>query len=116
MYYVDVQDTGLLHVAGAILPDVKGQRIFSFGEPMNWNKVLAILRKQNPERKFQEDYHGDEYPLFIKPRDRAEELLRRFGRPGWTPLEESIANNTVDLKDDDANASVKTAAAFENLS
>ncbi|KAF6807413.1 aldehyde reductase II [Colletotrichum sojae] len=115
MYYVDVQDTGLLHVAGAVLPDVEGERIFGFAEPYNWNKVLGILRKQNPDRKFHDDYHSDEYPLFIKPRDRAEELLRRFGRPGWTPMEESIANNTADLKDDEAAASVKTAAAFENL-
>ncbi|KAF9873928.1 aldehyde reductase [Colletotrichum karsti] len=95
--FIDVQDDGLLHVAAAVLPDVKQERIFGFAQPFNYDQILDILREQNPGRTFHENYSGDEYPFVIKPRDRAEELLRRFGRLGWTSLEDSIRKNTEDL-------------------
>ncbi|OAA66939.1 NAD dependent epimerase/dehydratase [Niveomyces insectorum RCEF 264] len=97
-YFIDVEDTGRLHVAAAILPDVKSERIFGFAEPINWDKVLAVLRKQNPGHKFAENFAGAPYASEIKPRDRAEQLLREIGRPGWTSLEDSILNNTEDLR------------------
>ncbi|KAH6687197.1 hypothetical protein F5X68DRAFT_117783, partial [Plectosphaerella plurivora] len=49
-YGVDVQDAGLLHVAAAILPDVKSERVFGFAQPFCWDDVLEILRKQCPDR------------------------------------------------------------------
>lgn len=97
-YFIDVQDTGVLHVAAAVLPDVKSERIFGFAEPINWDKVLDILRKQNPEHKFTKNFAGATYPSEIKPRARAEQLLREMGRPGWTSLENSLLQNTEDLR------------------
>ncbi|WQF84480.1 Putative NAD-dependent epimerase/dehydratase, NAD(P)-binding domain superfamily [Colletotrichum destructivum] len=97
-YAVDVQDAGLLHVAAAILPDVKSERVFGFAEPFCWDDVLEILRKQHPNKKFHENFAGVPYPdIVIKPRDRAEELLKRLGKPGWTSLADSLRLNTEDL-------------------
>ncbi|GKT40502.1 aldehyde reductase 2 [Colletotrichum spaethianum] len=101
-YAIDVQDDGLLHVAAAILPDVKGERIFGFGNPFCWDDILEILRKQFPNRKFHDKFAGEPYPAVIKPRDRAEQLLKRLGRPGWTSLEDSLRMNTEDLRAADA--------------
>lgn len=97
-YFVDVEDDAALHVAAAILPDVKGERIFAFAYPMNWDIVLEILRKQNPDRKFVDNFYGEQYPVTVEPIARAEELLKRLGRPGWISLEDSIATNTEHLK------------------
>ncbi|KZL85222.1 nad dependent epimerase dehydratase [Colletotrichum incanum] len=97
-YFVDVQDTGILHVAATLLPDVQDERIFAFAEPYNWNKVLAILRKQNPDHPFPDDFEGSVYPHTIKPRDRAEQLLKNMGLPGWTSLENSLLKNTEHLR------------------
>ncbi|GKT50488.1 aldehyde reductase 2 [Colletotrichum spaethianum] len=97
-YFVDVEDDAALHVAAAILADVKGERIFAFAHPMNWDMVLSILRRQNPDRKFAENFHNEEYPVTVKPIARAEELLKRLGRSGWISLENSIATNTEHLK------------------
>ncbi|KAL0938478.1 aldehyde reductase [Colletotrichum truncatum] len=96
--FIDVQDDALLHVAAAILPDVKGERVFGFAESFNYDRILDILRRQNPGRKFHENYSDGEYPFVIKPRGRAEELLRRLGKSGWTSLEESLLLNTKDAE------------------
>ncbi|KAJ5007293.1 hypothetical protein K4K57_010818 [Colletotrichum sp. SAR 10_99] len=101
-YFIDVQDDGLLHVAGAVLSDVKGERIFGFAEPFNYDQILGILRKQNPGRKFHENYAAGEYPFVVKPIGRAEELLRRLKGSGWTSLEDSLRLNTEDIAAADA--------------
>ncbi|KAI8317685.1 Aldehyde reductase 2 [Colletotrichum sp. SAR11_240] len=97
-YFVDVQDDAALHLAAAILPDVKAERIFAFAFPMHWDQILEIMRKQNPDRKFADNFYGEEYPVTVKPIARAESLLRRIGRPGWISLEDSIASNTEHLR------------------
>lgn len=98
-YFIDVQDTALLHLAAAVLPDVKSERILGMAEPFNWDRILAILRKQNPGREFHKNFTDAGYSVTVKPRDRAEHLLRELGRPGWTSLEDSILRNTEDLRD-----------------
>ncbi|OAA56271.1 NAD dependent epimerase/dehydratase [Niveomyces insectorum RCEF 264] len=97
-YFVDVQDTALLHVAALIFPDVKSERIFAFTEPFTWDQVLEILRKQNPGRKFPDNFANTPCRIVVKPRARAEELLRTLGRPGWTSLEDSLLLNSDDLR------------------
>ncbi|KAL6401217.1 hypothetical protein AUP68_16946 [Ilyonectria robusta] len=97
-HFVDVQDTGILHVAAAVHPNVKDERIFGFAETFNWDKVLDILRKQNPGVKFIANFQSDQDLSEIKPKARAEQLLRDLGRPGWTSLEDGILMNTEDLR------------------
>ncbi|KAL4875387.1 NAD(P)-binding protein [Aspergillus karnatakaensis] len=96
-YFVDVQDTALLHVAAAIHPGVTSERIFAFAEPVNADRVLAILRSLYPGRTFPADFDANEDVSEIVPRQRAEALLRSMGQDGWTSLEESVRRNTEDL-------------------
>ncbi|KAI1334147.1 aldehyde reductase [Xylariaceae sp. FL0016] len=96
-YFVDVQDTALLHVAAALHPGVESERIFAFAEPVNGDGVLAILRRLYPNRKFPANFQAEQDLSEIVPRQRAEALLRGMGKDGWTSLEESIRRNTEDL-------------------
>lgn len=42
-------------VAAALDPDVKGERLLAWTEPFNIDVLLAILRRQYPDRKFIDD-------------------------------------------------------------
>ncbi|KAM4066442.1 NAD dependent epimerase/dehydratase family protein [Hirsutella rhossiliensis] len=98
MPFVDVEDTARLHVAAAVCQDVQSERVFGIVDSFNWDQVLDILRKQNPDRKFHDNFASGKRVVTVASKDRAEELLRRLGRPGWTSLEDSVAMNTEDLR------------------
>ncbi|CCC07169.1 hypothetical protein SMACR_01192 [Sordaria macrospora] len=96
-YYVDVQDDALLHVAAAILPEVQSERIFAFAETINGDGILDVFRRLYPTRSFASPFQAGEDLSEIVPRQRAEDLLRKMGKDGWTGLEQSIKWNTEDL-------------------
>ncbi|KAH8655887.1 hypothetical protein BX600DRAFT_470467 [Xylariales sp. PMI_506] len=89
-YYINVQDNARVHVAATIYEDVEGERLFTFAYPYTWNDILAVFRKLYPQRKFIDDIPDLGQDLSKVANERAEELLRRFGFPGWTSLEESV--------------------------
>ncbi|KAF3001670.1 hypothetical protein E8E14_006661 [Neopestalotiopsis sp. 37M] len=97
-FYVDVQDFALLHVAAAISPGVQNERIFAFAGAFNCDDILAILRRQNPDRVFVDDFQSQRDYTEVVPRARAEQILQDMGRKGWTSLEESILMNTEELR------------------
>ncbi|KAI4129959.1 MAG: hypothetical protein LQ341_006514 [Variospora aurantia] len=92
-WMVDVQDAARLHVAALVDPDVQGQRILAYAFPFNWNDVLACLRKLDPGRKLPDDVEGLGHDIGTIDTELGEELLRRFGREGWTSFEESVREN-----------------------
>ncbi|KAJ3544014.1 hypothetical protein NM208_g3266 [Fusarium decemcellulare] len=97
-HYVNVQDTGRLHFAAAISPNVKDQRIFAVAGGFSWNSILDILRAYEPDREFSVNFSGGIDPNEILPSVKAERLLQDIGFPGWTSLEESIVNNVEQLR------------------
>ncbi|KJZ69442.1 hypothetical protein HIM_11171 [Hirsutella minnesotensis 3608] len=70
-HYVNVTDTALLHLAALIEEDVVGERLLAFAGPFNFNDTADVMGK-------------------LKDKERPEELLRRYGRPGFTSLEVSL--------------------------
>ena len=93
-----MQDDALLHVAAVIHPTVQSERIFAMAEPVNGDRILAILRELYPGRSFPANFQAEEDVSDITvPRKRAETLLREIGGHGWTSLEESVRRNTEDL-------------------
>ncbi|KAK3687074.1 hypothetical protein LTR37_019188 [Vermiconidia calcicola] len=90
-YSVDVQDSALLHVAALILPEVSGQRIFAASTPWNIQSLVQLLRGLYPHKNI-----GGEIPdlgvdqTVFTDAGKAEELLRRMGKQGWTDLETSV--------------------------
>ncbi|KAK7417795.1 hypothetical protein QQZ08_011491 [Neonectria magnoliae] len=97
-YYISASDSGALHVAGVIHPDVTDERIFGFAGRFSWDACLDAFRKSEPEKKFADNFCGGDDPNEIEPAPRAEQLLRDLGRPGWMPLEEVINENVRDLR------------------
>ncbi|KAI9166302.1 Aldehyde reductase 2 [Paramyrothecium foliicola] len=96
-HFIDVQDTALLHVAGAIHPDVESERIFGFAEPVNGDDLLAILKDLYPGRSFPDNFQSDKDLSDIIPKKRAEQLLQDLGKEGWTSLRDSVKRNTEDI-------------------
>lgn len=83
-----------LHVIALLDSDVQNERIFGCAAPYNYTDVIAILRKLRPKNKKIPD------PPVNEGRDlsdmqgsrRSEELIKKFfGRPGFTSMENSLA-------------------------
>ena len=56
--------------------------------------VLRDLRKLRPHHKFVEGFCDDSVRDRMKVQNgRGSKLLKTFGRPGWTNLEESLKNS-----------------------
>ncbi|OHF01191.1 NAD dependent epimerase/dehydratase [Colletotrichum orchidophilum] len=97
-YFVDVEDNARLHVAAAVLPSVRNERIFAWAEPFNFDTVLDILRTHFPNKDFVDNFHHyRELSVVSQPQSRAVELLRQLGRDGFVPLKQSVLLNVEDL-------------------
>lgn len=94
---VNVKDTARLHVAALLDPAVENERILAFAHPFNWNDILAILRKLYPEKKFPTDIEDEPRDLSKLDNSRGFTLLKAFGQPGFTGLEESVRENLLGL-------------------
>ena len=95
-YYVDVEDTAMLHVAAGLLSNVRDQRIFAFGGRFSWDTILDIMRTLEPGRKLPDNFSGGEDPNEIEPRPKAEKLLLELRSLGWTSLADSVMANVRD--------------------
>ncbi|KAF2092128.1 aldehyde reductase [Saccharata proteae CBS 121410] len=98
-WYVDVEDSALLHVAAVLRPDVKNERLFAFGEPYSVSSILAAFRKMFPDHKFAEDVPGEGRDISkIVPRERANTILKEMGKKeGFSSLEEGLKKNVEPL-------------------
>ncbi|RKL07815.1 hypothetical protein BFJ68_g9617 [Fusarium oxysporum] len=97
-YFVNVQDTAKLHVAGTIFSDVQGERIFAWAEPWNFDTILAVLRRQNPDKAFVADFQCSRDLADVgKSRSRSVQLLDALGKSTFTSLKASIRLNSQDL-------------------
>lgn len=96
-WFVNVQDTGRLHLIALIDPECNGQRVFAFAAPFTFNDVLAILRKLRPQKSFPEDREGLGKDLSQIPNEPAELLLKKHYGKGFTDLEDTIKANVATL-------------------
>ena len=88
-----MQDSALLHAAALVLPDVKGQRIFAVATPWNMQALVGLLRGLYPHKLAGDPAEVEDLGVDLtvfKEAGKAEELLRRMGKPGWTDLETSV--------------------------
>lgn len=92
-----MRDTARLHVAGLLDPAIKDERIFGFVHEFNWTDIVALLRKLRPNNKSIPDPPSDAWrdKTLIKPKERAEEILRSFWNLSWTKLETSLEDAIV---------------------
>ncbi|RDW84103.1 uncharacterized protein DSM5745_04429 [Aspergillus mulundensis] len=91
----DVQDTARLLVAAVASPSIQNERIFSYSVNRTWNDMRAKVRELFPGRPGlvtgqDQDRHGRDVSTALGPISRAEEILRSFGRPGFTGEDEIV--------------------------
>ncbi|KAK3347289.1 putative NAD dependent epimerase/dehydratase [Lasiosphaeria hispida] len=94
MYTVDVKDAAQLHVAAVVDPEVKNERLQAWASNTNWNGLLAIMRRQYPDRKFIDDLPGLGELSVTSDFTQPLGLLKKWaGQDGWKSLEETVADN-----------------------
>ncbi|PVH85433.1 aldehyde reductase [Cadophora sp. DSE1049] len=96
-YAIDTIDCARLHVGALLDAAVENQRLFGYAEPYTWNEMLAIFRKLYPDRKFMDDLPDAGRDLSIVTNESAAEVLRKFGKPGFTTFEESVRAATEQI-------------------
>lgn len=95
-WFVDVEDTALLHIAALTQEDVKNERLWGFADTFNFNSWVGVFRKVDPERKWPEDDPEQGHDLTKIDTSREVDLLKRFGQDGWTSFFESVKRNVLD--------------------
>ncbi|KAL6808452.1 putative NAD dependent epimerase/dehydratase [Trichoderma sp. SZMC 28015] len=91
-WVVDVKDTALLHVAAALDPETKGERIQAWGNNVNWDDFLAIFRDLYPNEKWIDDFTGKVKLSITTDQTPALALLKKWGnQDGWTTPRDSVA-------------------------
>ncbi|KAM0425863.1 hypothetical protein ACHAPT_008801 [Fusarium lateritium] len=98
-WYIDVEDTALLHVAALTQEDVRGERLLGFAGPFNFNSLLAAFRELDPAKSWPSDDASQEHNLCRVDTGREVELLGRFGRSGWTSFYESVTKNCLESRE-----------------
>lgn len=90
-WYVNAEDTALLHLGALVLDGVQGERLFAFADKFTWTGILEILHRRFPERKnilaAAEEAGVDEGQV---DNVRSVEVLRKLGRDGFKSLEDSV--------------------------
>ncbi|KAK3652913.1 hypothetical protein LTR56_004861 [Elasticomyces elasticus] len=98
-YYVDVQDTARLLVAGLALTSVANQRILAYNGQASWNTLRQDVREIRPDlvTGADEDVTGMDVSDAHEDIQRAEEILREVGQPGFTGKNDMLRDfiNTV---------------------
>lgn len=96
-HFVNVEDDARLHVIALLNPAVRGERIFAITGPVNLNDIIDCLRKNCPEKKWQ-DFPDDARDVStFEAAGRAEELHRQAYGRGFVGLEQSVRENAKDL-------------------
>lgn len=95
-YFVDTEDTALLHVAGLTQEDVKNERLFGFAETFNFNTWVQVFRLLDPSRPWPADDPNQQEDLSKVDDSREVELLKRFGLDGWTSFHDSVRRTCLE--------------------
>ena len=92
-YWINVLDIARIHVAALIEEDVKGERLYAFGNKYTYNGLVDAVVEYDPKRKAEDVPPKIEDPgpdLSSVDDARSVELLRRLGQEGWTGWAETL--------------------------
>ncbi|VUC34235.1 unnamed protein product [Clonostachys rosea] len=91
-WFINPEDTALLHLAALTLDEVRNERVLALAAPFTWTQILEILHRRFPERKsqFPTSIHEPQIDQGEVDNERTEIILQRMGRRGFKDLEESV--------------------------
>lgn len=94
-WFVDLEDTVLLHIAALTQEDVKNERLLGFADTFNFNSWLSVFRQLDPSKPWPADDRAQKEDLCEVDTKRELELLKRFGQQGWTSFYNSVQRNCL---------------------
>lgn len=90
-FSINLEDDALLHLAGLTEEDVKNERLIAVAESVSFNGLLDMMAKYDPNKKLPEKLpNGDEHAKKTVDTTRSVEILKRFGKSGFTMTEEGV--------------------------
>jgi len=97
-HFINVTDDAKLHVIALAHPDLDSRRLIAMADRAPVSKIVEILRKLYPERKFEDFIDEGEDKITNGMKDEVEDLLKKAYGHGYTSLEESVRQNGQGLK------------------
>ncbi|KAK9427488.1 hypothetical protein V1505DRAFT_379982 [Lipomyces doorenjongii] len=97
-WYIDAEDTALLHIAALTQEDVKNERLFGWAGTFNFNSWVDIFRELDPSKPWPADDPAQGHDLCKVNTTRELELLKRFGQDGWTSFYDSVRRNCLESR------------------
>ncbi|KAF5627237.1 aldehyde reductase II [Fusarium tjaetaba] len=90
-WYVDVEDTALLHLAALTLDDVNNERLLAFGGRYSWTVILEILHRRFPGKVLLQDVKESAVDAGEVDNKRSADVLKKMGKlEGFTSLEQTL--------------------------
>lgn len=89
-YFIDVEDTAILHIAALTQEDVKNERLLGFAETFNFNTWIDVFSQLDPSKPWPAEDPAQVHDLSKVDTTREVELMGRFGRTGWTSFYDSV--------------------------
>jgi nucleoside-diphosphate-sugar epimerase len=97
-HFINVVDDAKLHVIALAHPDLSNRRLIGMTAPAPISRIVEILRRLYPERRFEDFEDEGEDRITNAMRDEVEGLLKEAYGHGYTGLEESVRQNARELK------------------
>ncbi|RFU28349.1 hypothetical protein B7463_g8004, partial [Scytalidium lignicola] len=79
-WFVDVEDTALLHIAALTQEDVKRERLLGFADTFNFDSWVSVFRQLDPSKPWPADDPVQGHDLSKVDTAREVKLLDRFGQ------------------------------------
>ncbi|KAL6787219.1 NAD(P)-binding protein [Trichoderma sp. SZMC 28012] len=90
-WYVDVEDTALLHLGALTLDDVNGERLLAFAGKYSWTQILEILHRRYPDKVKLKSVDEPVVDAGEVDNERSIEVLKKMGKEeGFTSLEDTL--------------------------
>ncbi len=90
-WFVNVEDTSLIHMAALTMDEIENDRLFAAAGPYSWTEILEILHRRYPQRKsVLQSVDETDFDCGKIDTTRTVEILKKLGKDGFTSLEDTI--------------------------
>ncbi|RFU81157.1 aldehyde reductase 2 [Trichoderma arundinaceum] len=96
--FVDNRDVAVIHIAALLDPSIENARLPAWGTEFYWNDILAILRKQSPERELPADLDVPRIPRMTADTTQARKALKEWGgQDDFISLEKGVMDTLREM-------------------
>ncbi|KAF4443170.1 NAD dependent epimerase/dehydratase family protein [Fusarium austroafricanum] len=107
-WFVDVEDTGLLHLGALTLDDVNNERLLAFAGRYSWTEILEILHRRFPGKIGLQSVKEAAVDAGEVNNQQSVEVLKKMGKEGFTSLEDTLVKAVDTILQNQSNYVPKT--------